>query len=82
MQMYTKLRLSINKYEKFLKAESFHGFGQVFLFRPWFHIVSKTSDDSLGPYLVYGDFPNSDVILYTLEKIRERMNTIKWTIKT
>ncbi|MDD2286917.1 MAG: nucleotidyl transferase AbiEii/AbiGii toxin family protein [Petrimonas sp.] len=31
--------------------------------------------------LVYGDFPSSDVVLQTLEKIRERMSAISWNIK-
>jgi predicted nucleotidyltransferase component of viral defense system len=31
--------------------------------------------------LVYGDFPSSDVVLQTLEKIRERMSVINWNIK-
>lgn len=30
--------------------------------------------------LVYGDFPDSESILHTLEKIRDRMNDIEWNI--
>lgn len=31
--------------------------------------------------LVYGDFPSSDVVLYTLESIRERMSAVSWNVK-
>lgn len=31
--------------------------------------------------LVYDDFPNSEAVLHTLDKIRKRMTSIKWTVK-
>lgn len=31
--------------------------------------------------LVYGDFPSSDTVLYTLESIRERMSAVNWNVK-
>ena len=32
--------------------------------------------------LVYGDFPDEDVVLKTLKMIQERLATIFWTIKS
>ena len=60
-----------------------HHPSQSLMFKNLSNVWSQLEPTYNGSFrdLVYGDFPSSDVILNTLEEIRERMTAIKWTIK-
>ena len=42
----------------------------------------KTIYSSDFKNLVFGELPEDEAVLETLKMIRERMNTIQWTIQT
>ena len=59
-----------------------HHPNQSLMFKDLPNVWSQLETTYNGSFkdLVYGDFPSSSVVLHTLEKIRERMSAINWTI--
>jgi hypothetical protein len=60
-----------------------HHPNQSLMFKDLSNVWSQLEATYNGSFrdLVYGDFPSSDVVLYTLESIRERMSTVSWNVK-
>lgn len=60
-----------------------HHPNQSLMFKDLANVWSQLETTYNGSFrdLVYGNFPNSDVVPHTLDKIRERMTAINWTIK-
>jgi hypothetical protein len=60
-----------------------HHPNQSLMFKDLSNVWSQLEATYNGSFrdLVYGDFPSSDVVLYTLESIRERMSVVSWNVK-
>jgi hypothetical protein len=60
-----------------------HHPNQSLMFKDLANVWSQLETTYNGSFrdLVYGNFPSSDAVLHTLDKIRERMTAINWSIK-